>query len=85
MSPARLRTLGWFATATAILMYASFIDQIRLNLTGQPGSILLPAAAVLNCTLWTAYGFFRPQRDWPIVMANLPGVVLGLLTVATAL
>ena len=85
MSPRALRALGWIATGTAILMYASFIDQIRLNLSGEPGSALLPAAAVLNCAPWCGYGSFRPQRDWPIVIANLPGVILGLVTLATAL
>ncbi len=85
MSPRALALLGWVATGTAILMYASFVDQIRLNLGGQPGSIVLPLAAVLNCSLWVAYGFLRPQRDWPLVLANAPGVLLGAVTVATAL
>ena len=36
--------LGWVATVTAVLMYVSYIDQIRLNLTGHQGSVVQPAA-----------------------------------------
>ncbi|MGE5453106.1 MAG: SemiSWEET family transporter [Acidobacteriota bacterium] len=79
-----LRTLGWAASATAVAMYVSYVDQIRLNLDGHKGSLLQPAATVLNCLLWTGYGLFRPQRDWPIVLANLPGIVLGLAALITA-
>ena len=85
MSERQLRLLGWVATLTAVAMYASYIDQIRLNLAGEPGSVVLPAATVVNCTLWTGYGYLRASRDWPIVLANVPGVVLGLVTLATAL
>ena len=29
--------LGWIATATAVIMYVSYISQIQLNLTGHKG------------------------------------------------
>ena len=77
--------LGWIATATAIVMYFSYIDQIRLNLSGEKGSIVQPAATVLNCTLWTTYGLIKEKKDWAISVANFPGVVLGLITLITAL
>ena len=44
-----------------------------------------PVATAINCSLWVAYGFLRDKRDWPIVLANAPGVVLGLASAATAL
>lgn len=77
--------LGWIATATAVLMYVSYIDQIRLNLSGHPGSLLQPAAMMLNCALWVAYGICKPKRDWPIAVANCPGVVLGAVGLYTLL
>lgn len=29
--------------------------------------------------------FFQKKKDWPIVVANLPGVVFGAIAAATAL
>ncbi|MGY2734787.1 SemiSWEET family transporter [Sphingomonas sp. UYP23] len=85
MTDRHLRLLGWIATATAIAMYLSYIDQIRLNLAGEKGSVLQPIATIVNCALWVTYGFARDKRDWPIVLANAPGVVLGLGVLLTAL
>ncbi|MDN4631499.1 SemiSWEET family transporter [Sphingomonas sp. PsM26] len=77
--------LGWVATATAVMMYVSYISQIQLNLAGHKGSVIQPLATAVNCTLWVAYGLLKPQRDWPVALANAPGVVLGAITFATAL
>ena len=85
MNERTITILGWIATVTAIVMYLSYIDQILLNLAGQKGSMLQPIATIVNCTLWTAYGATKQKRDWPIVVANGPGVVLGLATLITAL
>ena len=72
MSERKLMLLGWIATATAVMMYLSYIDQIRFNLAGQKGSVIQPLATMVNCALWVAYGFYA-KRDWPIVFANAPG------------
>jgi len=85
MKDRHLLILGWVATATAVAMYLSYIDQIRLNLAGDKGSVLQPLAAVVNCSLWVAYGLLREKRDWPIVFANAPGVILGGICLFTAL
>ena len=79
------RRLGWAATTGSIVMYVSFVDQIVRNLHGEKGSIILPAATTACCTLWLLYGWWRAPRDWPIVLANLPGVLLGAATFVTAL
>ncbi|RZM11765.1 MAG: hypothetical protein EOP68_02880 [Sphingomonas sp.] len=84
MSERKLLLLGWIATATAVAMYLSYIDQIRLNLAGDKGSTIQPLATMVNCALWVAYGFLREKRDWPIVLANAPGVLLGAIALATA-
>jgi len=84
MADRHLRLLGWIATVTAVAMYLSYVDQIRLNLAGATGSVVQPLAAVVNCSLWVAYGYLRTPREWPIVVANAPGVVLGALAAVTA-
>ena len=80
-----IQWIGWAASVAAIIMFVSYIDQIRLNLDGQKGSLIQPAATVLNCTLWFIYGFGKARKDWPIMAANFPGIILGLAAVATAL
>ena len=65
-------------------MYVSYIPQIMNNLAGSPGSPWQPLAAVFNCVMWTFYGLFKKDRDWPIVIANVPGVFLGAAAFLTA-
>ncbi|PIT86527.1 MAG: hypothetical protein COU33_02675 [Candidatus Magasanikbacteria bacterium CG10_big_fil_rev_8_21_14_0_10_43_6] len=77
--------IGWFASCMAIAMYASYIDQIRLNLSGQTGSIILPVVTTINCIAWTMYGALKIKKDWPIIVCNVPGIVLGIVTAVTAL
>ena len=77
--------LGWVATFTAVCMYVSYIQQIQLNLGGVKGGALQPLATAVNCTLWVAYGLLKQKRDWPVALANAPGVILGLITFVTAL
>lgn len=76
--------IGWTASLMAVLMYLSYIDQLRLNLSGQPGSVFLPIVTTVNCTTWMIYGAFKTKCDWPIIIANIPGVVLGIATAVTA-
>lgn len=79
-----LRAIGWLASCAALAMYFAYIDQIRLNLQGHKGSAIQAGATIVNCTLWTVYGAARARRDWPIIVANVPGIVLGLITLLTA-
>jgi uncharacterized protein with PQ loop repeat len=76
--------LGWFASIMAVAMYASYIDQIRLNLSGQAGSIVLPIMTTINCCAWVSYGYLKTKVDWPIIVCNAFGIITGLLTVITA-
>lgn len=77
--------IGWFASIMAIAMYLSYIDQIQRNLGGHPGSIIQPGITIINCTAWVLYGIFKTPRDWPIVICNFPGILLGSITLITAL
>ena len=77
-----VQILGWVATATAIVMYVSYIPQIMDNLNGHKGNPIQPLAAAVNCLLWVIYGLKR--RDYPIAVANAPGVIFGALAFLTA-
>ena len=77
--------IGWMATIVGVLMWSSLADQVRLNLMGQKGSIIFAIAVVLNCTLWTIYGLKKTPRLWPVVVSNVPGIVLGLLAALTSI
>ncbi|WP_109059032.1 SemiSWEET family transporter [Aggregatibacter aphrophilus] len=77
--------LGWIATFTAVCMFVSYIEQINMNLNGMKGSTLQPLATAVNCSLWVAYGLLKKERDYPVAIANSPGVILGLICFVTAL
>lgn len=85
LSDKQMRLLATIATGAAICMYVSYIPQIQLNLSGQKGSAIQPLAAALNCILWIAYGLLKEKRDYPIIIANIPGVILGSVACITAL
>lgn len=80
-----IKYLSWVATFTAILMYVSYIPQISNNLIGTKGNPIQPLVAAINCSLWVSYGFFKTPKDYPLVLANFPGVVFGLIAFVTAL
>ena len=76
MNQKGLKTLGWIATCTAMLMYISYFPQIMNNLHGMKSGFLQPMVAAINCSLWVTYGFMQEKKDWPLMMANLPGVFI---------
>lgn len=79
------KILGWVATCTAMLMYISYFPQIMNNLEGNKSGFLQPMVAAINCTLWVCYGVFQEKKDWPIIVANVPGIIFGTLAAITAL
>lgn len=79
------KILGWVATCTAMLMYISYFPQIMNNLHGNKSGFLQPMVAAINCTLWVCYGVFQEKKDWPIIVANVPGIIFGTLAAITAL
>lgn len=49
------------------------------------GTPIQPLCAAFNCMLWTTYGLFKkPAKDWPIILANIPGIILGIITFITS-
>ena len=85
MNQKMFKILGWVATCTAMLMYISYFPQIMNNLHGNQSGFLQPMVAAINCTLWVCYGVFQEKRDWPIIIANTPGIIFGALAAITAL
>ena len=85
MTEKQAKIIGWIGTTLAILMYVSYIPQIIGNLNGNKTSFIQPLVAAINCTLWVSYGFFQKKKEWPIVVANLPGVIFGAVAAITAL
>lgn len=85
LSKKHLRYFGWIATCTAFLMYVSYIPQIIDNINGIVTNPTQPIAAAINCFLWVCYGLLREDKDWPIAIANIPGVFFGLVAFITAL
>ena len=80
-----VKALGSVAAVAAIVMYVSYIPQIIGNLHGNRGDYIQPLAAAINCILWGGYGLLKKERDWPIAIANFPGVIFGLMAFLTAL
>lgn len=61
---------------------------IRNYLNAAPGTEkdwLQPAMACVNCCIWVAYGLFKERRDWPVAIANAPGIIFGGVTAIIAL
>ncbi|WP_294613858.1 SemiSWEET family transporter [uncultured Gilliamella sp.] len=77
--------LGLVATVASLGMYVSYIPQIIDNLIGLKSNPTQPLAAAINCSLWVCYGLLREKKDWPIAIANSPGVIFGLMAFFTAL
>ena len=85
MTEKQAKIIGWLGTTLAILMYVSYIPQIIGNLNGNKTSFIQPLVASINCTIWVVYGLFKKEKDLPIIFANLPGIIFGLIAVFTAL
>lgn len=77
--------LGRIASALSVLMYVSYIPQIMNNLDGVKGNPVQPFVAMVNCIVWTLYGTMKKEKDWAIIIANVPGIFLGLITFVTSL
>ena len=78
MNQKALKTLGWIATCTAMLMYVSYFPQIMNNLHGMKSGFLQPMVAAINCSLWVTYGFLQERRIGTND-GNLPGVFFGAI------
>ncbi len=85
LKPDVVQKIGWIASGTTIITFLSYLDQIRLNVQGNPGSILLPTATIVSCTFWLAYGALREKKDWPIIVCNTLGVIVASITSITAI
>lgn len=75
---------GRLAMIACLVMYISYIEQIIANFTGHPVSPIQPFFAAINALLWVLYGGLKPKKDWPVIIANFPGIIFGLVTFITS-
>lgn len=81
----RVKFTGNIATVACLVMYSSYIEQIVANFSGHPVSPVQPFFAAINATLWVIYGWIKPEKkDWPVIIANFPGIIFGIFTAVTA-
>lgn len=85
MSEKTVKYFGYAGSTMSVLMYVSYIPQIMNNLHGTKGSPIQPLVAFFNCLVWTIYGLNEKPKEWPIVIANFPGIFLAAITFFTAL
>lgn len=60
-------------------------QQTNEHLAGNKGSFIQPLVTMINCIVWFVYGAFKKERDVPIMIANAPSILFGLVTAITAL
>lgn len=85
MTEKQSKIFGYLGSTLSILMYVSYIPQIMGNLSGHKTSFVQLLVATVNCTIWVIYGLFKKNKDLPIIFANLPGIIFGLIATITAL
>ena len=81
----KMKIVGAIASGLSICMYVSYIPQIMNNLHGMKGTPIQPLVAAINCTLWVTYALLKKNRDYPVAMANAPGIIFGLIAAITAI
>ena len=52
---------------------------------GNYGNPIQPLVAAINCLIWVLYALLREKKDWPLFVANFPGILFGLTTFITSL
>ena len=77
-------TIGRIGSVLSVLMYVSY-PQIMNNLQGNYGNPIQPLVAAINCFIWVLYALLREKKDWPLFVANFPGILFGLATFVTSL
>lgn len=78
-------TIGRIGSVLSVLMYVSYIPQIMNNLQGNYGNPVQPLVAAVNCLIWVIYALGKSKKDWPLFIANFPGIIFGLITFFTSL
>jgi len=77
-----IELIGWIAFSTGFLTFLSQIDQIRLNLSGHPGSVLMGIALTINSFSWLLYGIGKNSKQ--LIFANFIGILIGISMAITS-
>ena len=73
--------LTWLACAITMYINVSyFFCIVGRGLYFDYGleSFMLPLIFINNI-LWIGYGFTKPKKDWPLIIANTSGIIIILL------
>jgi len=76
-----IETVGLLASIFAVVMFVSPVAQIRNIMKIKKSDEVSPVlymAMVVNCSLWTIYGF--GINNWYILTPNSIGAILGVIT-----
>lgn len=79
-----VNTIGSIASILTVCMYASYIFNMIDFTHSVPGDDPFPIqtlVAFINCCVWSAYGFLLPKKNIPILVANVPGIFITLITI----
>ena len=79
------KNIGWYASFMWTAMFVSYIDLIRLNLSWEPWSVILPTVTAINCAAWVAYWYFKVKKDWPMIIPNAIWVLLWITAAVTTI
>ncbi|MBK0084301.1 hypothetical protein IAE51_10375 [Lactococcus sp. S64] len=85
MDKKNIDKIGRIASIMSVCMYVSYVPQIMSNLNGQQGNPIQPFVAMVNCIVWTLYASLKKEKDIAIIVANVPGIFLGLVTFVTSI
>jgi solute carrier family 50 (sugar transporter) len=76
-----IETIGLLASIFAVVMFISPVAQIqnirRIKKSDEVSPVMY-MAMVVNCSLWTIYGF--GINNWYIFTPNAIGIILAILT-----
>ena len=77
------KTIGSIASVLAVIMFVALIEVFISNMRGQSNIIIQPLATSVNGFFWSLYAFGR--KDWFLFFPNVLALVLGFVTVLSAL
>ena len=86
MTKEKFNTLvGSIGAFIGVFVFIAYIPQIYANLNGVKGQPWQPLFAAISCLIWVIYGWTKePKKDYILIIPNITGVVLGLLTFLTS-
>ncbi len=77
------KALGTIGSVLAIIMFISLLEIAVSNFRGESDIIIQPTMVFFSGFVWSLYAYGR--KDWYLFLPNALAVLLGALTVFSAL